>query len=383
LGACLSAILGIGSYLFHRGDRRSVELAARLVPFNSEYLSRLSSYRPAERTELLRKAAAADPYSEQVWLQLGFDAEFYHHDYSAAERYYLKAAEVSHLFLPRWTLTNFYFRRQNRPEFLKWSRAALQVTPYTADPIFTEMWLMDPDHSTVAADIPNRPAILQQYFEFLMTARQFAAVPPIVKRLVASAPVSQAHLYGLDNDIGPALDTLLGAGYGAEAILIWNDLFTAHWIQFPTPTPEHPLTNGDFATLFGHGFDWFLLHPSGVSLTYNEGVHEIAIDFSGDEPEQCEILQQWIPLGPSRSYHLQWKQQTAGLNNPAGLTWRVHASTFDLQSPDLLDEQGGGWTLQTPPGANIAILMLEYRRPLGQTKAQGTLQLQSVMLQPN
>lgn len=381
LGASFSAILGVASFLFHRGDRHSVELAARLVPFNSEYLSRLSSYEPARRTELLKKAAADNPYSEQVWLQLGFDAEFYHRDYTAAERYYLKSAEVSHLFLPRWTLTNFYFRRQDGPAFLKWAHAALEITPYTADPIFTEMWLMDPDHGAVAADIPNRPTILEQYFDFLMSARQFAFVPSILKRLVASAPVSQARLYGLNNDIGPALDTLLGAGYASEATRIWSDLSAAHWISFPTPTPDHPLTNGNIGPLFGHGFDWFLLNPAGVTLTYSEGVHEIAIDLSGDQPEQCQILLQWIPLGPSRGYHLQWKQDTTGLTEPIGLTWHIHTANFDLQSPDLLQEKSGGYEFQTPPGTSVAILTLEYRRPLGQTKAQGTLRLQGVSLQ--
>lgn len=381
-GACFAAVLGIASWLFHRGDRKSVELAARLVPFNSEYLARLSSYHPDRRTQLLEKAAANNPYSEQVWLQLGTDAEFYRHDYAAAERCYLKAADVSRLFLPRWTLTNFYFRRQNSRQFLHWARLALEVTPYTANPIFTEMWLMLPDPNGVAENIPDRPAILQQYFEFLMNARQYAFVPPIVRRLVASVPPSQARLYGLDNDIGPGLDTLLGAGFGSQAMEIWSDLSVARWIRFATPGPDHPLTNGDFGPLYGHGFDWFLMHPAGVSSSYNEPMHEVEIEFSGDQAEECQVLLQWMPLAPSRRYHLQWKQENSGLSEPAGLTWHLHALNFDLASPDLLAGQTAGWTFLTPPGASIAILMLEYKRPLGQTKAQGILRLQDVSLQP-
>lgn len=383
VGACFSIVLGVASFLFHRGDRSSVELAARLVPFNSEYLARLSSYYPSRRTELLKKAAADNPYSEQAWIDLGVDAEFYRHDDAAAERYYLKAADVSQLFLPRWTLANFYFRQQNEPQFSHWAHLALEVTPYTAAPLFSEMWVINPDHARIVAGLPNRPAILQQYFDFLMTTRQYAFVPAVVKRLVSSAPPSDARLYGIDGDIGPALDILLGAGYAQEALQVWSELSGAHWIRFPVPSPRSPLTNGDFDRLYGHGFDWFLLNPNGVSMAYNEGVHEIEMDFSGDEAEQCQLLMEWLPLGPSRGYHLQWEEDSSEIATPSGVTWRLHSTTFDLQSPDLIGAQAAGWDFKTPAGAGLAILNLEYHRPLGQTRAQGTIRLRKVSLRPN
>lgn len=382
-GGCFAGILGLASFLFHRGDRRSVELAARLVPFNSDYLARLSSYYPERRTLLLQKAEAENPYSEQAWLNLGFDAEFYRRDYSAAERDYLKAADVSHLFLPRWTLVNFYFRRQNEQEFLHWARLALEVTPYSAAPILAEMWVMVPDHASLLGMLPDRPAILQQYFEYLMTTRQYPFTPPVIKRLVSIAPPSQAQLYGVATDIGPALDTMLGAGFGSQALQIWSELSFARWISFPTPTTQHPLTNGDFSRLYGHGFDWFLLNPAGVSLAYVAGVKEIDVEWTGDEEEACQLLLQWIPLGPARRYRLEWEQESSDLANPAGVSWHIHASSFDLQSPDLVAGDGAGWQFKTPGSAGTAMLILEYRRPLGQTKARGTMRLQRVSLQPD
>jgi tetratricopeptide (TPR) repeat protein len=382
-GGCFATILGLASFLFHRGDRQSVELAARLVPFNPDYLSRLSSYYPERRTQLLEKAESENPYSEQAWLNLGFDAEFYRRDYSAAERDYLKAADVSHLFLPRWTLANFYFRRQKVQEFLHWARLALDVTPYSAAPIFSEMWVLVPDHADILGLLPPRPAILQQYFDYLMTTQQYVFAPPVIARLVSAAPPSQAQLYGVAADIGPALDTMLGAGFGSQALQIWSELSHAHWIQFPAPAPQHPLTNGDFSTFYGHGFDWFLLTPAGVSLSYVQAAHQMEVEWTGDEDEACQLLLQWVPLGPVRRYHLQWEQESSGLSNPAGVNWRIHTSTFDLQSPDLVAGQGTGWEFQTPPGAGMAMLILEYRRPLGQTKAKGTMRLQKVSLQPD
>ena len=46
-------------------------------------------------------------------IQLGLNAEITEGDPKTAESYYLKAAAVNKMFLPKWTLTNYYFRQQN------------------------------------------------------------------------------------------------------------------------------------------------------------------------------------------------------------------------------------------------------------------------------
>jgi hypothetical protein len=379
LGACVSGLLGVASYLFHRGDRVSVAIAARLVPFNPAYLARLSGYESGRRTELLRKAAALNPYSEQVWLQLGFDSEFYHGDLASAEKYYLHSTEVSSLFLPRWTLANFYFRRQNKPEFMKWARAALEITPYRADPIFTEMWLVYPDHSRIVADLPSRAPILEQYLMFLMNARQLGSVPPVVERLASSASPSDSRRYGVDDVIGPALDSLIAGGYVSEAVRSWNALSVAHWIPFGTPTVQQPLTDGSFGPMYGYGFDWKLINIPGISFSRGGGV---GIELSGGQPESCELLQQWVLIGPDRQYRLQWNADASGITDPAGLNWHIQARDLDSRSPDLLAEHRSGWQFETPANAQAALLTLEYRRPLGHIRASGALQLRSVTLQP-
>jgi hypothetical protein len=380
-GACFSGLLGLGSYLFHKGDRQSVETAARLIPFNPTYLARLSGYEPAKRTELLKRAAALDPFSTQVWLQLGFDAEFHHADFAGAEKYYLRSASVSHLFLPRWTLANYYFRRQDKPAFMHWAHAALEITPYTADPIFTEMWLLDPDHSRLDAELPDRPGILVQYLSFLMNARQFGSVPPIIERLVALVPAESAPAFGLYDIIGPELDGLIGAGYVAESLRAWRALSSHQWIPFSTPTPDRPLTNGEFAPIYSHGFDWSIVNNGGASSSQPRNSRGIDIELTGYQPENCELLRQWIPVGPSRRYRMQWKVESSGLTNPAGLIWRIRAGNADLGSPDLLSDHSSGWEFQTPSKTEIASLSLEFQRPLGHIKSSGSLRLQSVTIE--
>jgi hypothetical protein len=120
----------------------------------------------------------------------------------------------------------------------------------------------------------------------------------------------------------------------------------------------------------------------GVSLTQNGSVHELAIELSGDQPESCGLLMQWMPVSPSRLYRLQWKAEPSGLTNPVGLTWRVRGPNLDLQSPDLLAEGAPEWQFQTPVNTRMAVLTLEYKRQLGQTRAKGNLDLEAVTLLP-
>lgn len=73
-------------------------------------------------------------------------------DAEGAERDYLR------MFLRKWTLTNFYFRQRRPHDFFHWANAALQVAPYSPDPIFAQMWLVSQDAGRIAAAIPERAA---------------------------------------------------------------------------------------------------------------------------------------------------------------------------------------------------------------------------------
>src|SRR5207302_7605452 len=104
-----------------------------------------------------RRAVQLNPWDYQSWIQLGLLAEMQQGNAEEAERDYLRAVEADHMFLPRWTLTNFYFRQRKASDFFHWANTALQITPYSSDPIFSQMWLVSQDPSRIAAAIPDRP----------------------------------------------------------------------------------------------------------------------------------------------------------------------------------------------------------------------------------
>ncbi len=385
IAAYYSAVFARAALLFQQDTAASVPAAVALVPYNGSYVARLALWRPAQQVALLKRAVDLNPFDVDSWIQLGLTAEMQQHDLRSAERYYLRAWQVDHMFLPRWTLTNFYLRQQDSAHFFRWARATLEITPYPADPVFTQMWLMSQDGAQIAANVPDRPAILLQYASFLANTHQYAAVAPIVRRLVSAAGTRNPSDYGRDDQIGPAEDHLLADGDLQPALDIWNSMKRASWVALAAPTPAHPLSNGDFQTpFFHHGFDWAPLSSTGVAVDQFPTEKNVRITFSGTEPEHCLLMQQYIPLQPNRAYRLAWQADDHGIETPSGLAWRLYPIPNENQSglsgPDLLSHLPGMWDFTAPP-ATLSLLTLEYTRPVGSTRAAGDVTLRQVSLE--
>ncbi len=373
------------SFLYGQDTATSVPEALALAPSNGSYAARLAAWQPQRKEELLSKAVSLNPFDVDSWIQLGLNAELQNGDAQAAERYYLRAAEVDKMFRPRWTLTNFYFRQQRASEFFHWARATLEITPYQAEPVFAQMWLMSSDAAKLSNFIPNKPSILLQYALYLQKENQFHAIPPVIRLLTASVKAREAHSYGRDDLIGPMEDRLLSAGEFDPALRIWTALCNAQWLPYPAPAQSNPVTNGDFRKpFFGHGFDWATGNTNGVSISQNPEEGMVRFAFSGDEPDQQGLLRQFIALEPAKRYRLEWRAEADGIRAPSGLTWHIFSAAKntaprDSQSNDLLSSPSPHWDF-TNGSVDGAVLALAYTRPLGSTRATGAITLRSVSL---
>jgi hypothetical protein len=377
-------LLARADHLFHLDTAASVPAAVHLVPYNAAYVARLAAWQPEEREHLLRRALELNPYDYQSAIELGLLSEMQQGNPKAAERYYLRAAAIDHMFLPKWTLTNFYFRQQNAPEFFRWARETLQTTPYASDPVFTQMWLMSQDASFLATAIPNRPRILVQYAWYLSSNQQFAAIPEILRRLIAQVGRGDPRQWGRDDLIASLEDRVLASGDVPDALEIWTALHNANWIRQSVPDTAHPLTNGDFRMpFFRHGFDWMPMDPQGVRVDQFSDEPLLRISLSGAQPDHCVLLQQYVPAEPGAPYLLGWRASTRDLSKESGLSWRLHpvhsSTTADLTSADLLAEPPA-WKFRAPDNAKGFLLSLEYTRPLGTLRSSGTINLQDVSL---
>ena len=386
VAAIYSAIFARASFLFQQNTANSIPAAVRLVPYNSAYVARLAAWEPDRKLALLHRAVDLNPFSAESWIQLGLSAEMEQRDVPTAERYYLQAAKVDRMYLPKWTLTNFYFRQQRENEFFTWAKASLAISSFSPYPVFDEMWLFSPDAAKIASWMPERPRILVQYAIFLADSHQFEAIPPIVQRLVTAAGSHDPAGNGRDGLIAPIEDRLLAAGDLQPALQIWTSMKQGKWIDLPTPTLEHPLTNGDFhIPFFGHGFDWAAVAPNGVRVEQLPDQKEVRITLAGTQPENCPLLQQYVPLDPNHSYRLQWTATAQGIQTPSGLAWRLHAvrnnPPADLNSSELLNSSSATWDFKPPAGSGLFLLSLEYSRPIGSTRASGSVDLRSVSVE--
>ena len=378
-----SLLLARAAYLFDKNTPASVKEAAELVPYNSRYLARLSVWSPEQREELLERATALNPFDSESWIQLGVISEFGREDLQTAERYYLKAEAVDHMFLPKWTLTNFYFRRQNETKFFHWANEAMAITPYTPDPVFTQMWQMTQDAAKIAAAIPDRPRVLLQYASFLSSTNRFQAIPSVVQRLTRTVGADDPHAWGRDDLLAGIEDRLLAAGELDPALHVWATLRQANWIHESVPAAASPLTNGNFSMRsYDHGFDWVVVSTPGVAIDQFPDEKQLRITFSGQQPEQCEVLRQYIPVEPGGEYGMHWEATTDRVNAPSGLAWHLGCAGGTLVSGDLLDGIEGAWHFSAPD-TKLCVLTLDYARPPGMMQVSGTVTLHSVSITPS
>ena len=133
--------------------------------------------------------------------------------------------------------------------------------------------------------------------------------------------------------------------------------------------------NGDFAKApLNHGFDWRLIESTGVTHVNLDPGHRIS--FSGRQPESCALLRQTVMLVAGKQYRLQWEARTAGIKSPSGLLWQGMAPPHTI-FPSA--EWTTGETIFTAP-ENFNLLELSYQRPVGESRAEGSVELRRVRL---
>jgi hypothetical protein len=383
-GACYSAILGWAEHLFNHDTASSVQAAVQLVPYKSEYVARWAAWNTSERIPLLKRAVALNPFDYESLIQLGLFSEINQGDVKSAETYFLKAAAVNHMFEPKSTLTNYYFRRQSASEFFHWANETLKISPFDGSPVFTQMWLMSQDAQRLSAVIPDRPRALIQYTWFLSNSQQYAAIPPIVQRLVSLVGNDDPRGWGRDDLIASSLDHVLASGDLHTALQIWTTLRDGRWIAHNVPDANHPLTNGDFRLPFyGHGFDWASLETEGVHIDQFADEPSVDIGLTGDQAEHCLLLRQYVAVEPGFLYKLQWKAEAEGIPPGMGLAWHlrpVNSEAAEISSKDLLDTPQE-WEFVAPPNVKSFVLALEYDRPAGRVRPSGKITLRSVSVE--
>jgi tetratricopeptide (TPR) repeat protein len=364
LAAFFSVRLAQASAEFSRRSPESVARALEILPYNTDYLSLRAlqlEYEGEASAPLLERAAVAAPLSSAPRIRLGLAAET-RGDFPAAERWLLEAARVDRQFEPRWTLANFYFRQARPDEFWKWMRAALEVSYGDRTPAFDLCWRFSQDaREILERAIPDQPDVLGGYVSYLLDQHRSSAGSVAVRLAAMRDPAYTALLEA-------ACDALLDAGNADDAREVWRLL--GH------PAPGG-ITNGDFARPpVNHGFDWRLLESPGVTHIHLDPSGQ-RILLSGKQPESCDLLRQIIAVENGKQYDLRWEARTHEIALPSGIEWSIAGRHATVASAE--DWQKG--VVSFTPTAALVPITLGYRRPTGQPRAEGFIEIRSVSLQ--
>lgn len=354
--------------------------AIALAPGNEEYLRRaaeLTEEAGGDGTAYYKMAVTVDPHAANDWVQLGFHAE---RDgrHQEEEEDLLKAVHVDHSFQTQWILANFYFRRGDASNTLYWIRKTLSVGEGDLMAVFRLCWQAtgDPDLISRRA-IPNRPAVLAQYLEFLFSADRFRDSTAIAGRLLGIASANQ---------VGALLDycdRALAAGSPDQAARVWNALSRRGLIAEAAidDLSAHQVRNPDFhAPLTGRGFDWKWGSPAGTSHD-SGGADGLRMEFSGKQADECVLLSQYVRLTPETRGVLTARYQSQDIASATGLRWRILNVVTRKDIEDASLELPSGNTEQAstefmaPPDSHWGLLQLLYNRRPGTSHIAGSLRL--------
>jgi hypothetical protein len=389
-----SVLLARSAYLVQNPSPSSIEAALRLIPYNADLITRLDTARPEPSPKLLTRALELNPFQANAWMRLGLNAELKQRNPALAERYYLEAAKVDHMYLPLWTLANFYARQGNKEKFFETAKAALAITPYDSRPLLFQAQMLAERPDQVLAILPDRQRVLFEYLNFLLSGGDSAQFESAALRATDRPMDASNEPVGLPeewlNILGTTEDRLLQGGQRDEAMRIWASMQRNGWVHLPVPSVEAPLANGSFRRqLFGHGFDWSVLPVQGVMHDQYPGMGKMAFEFDGAQPESCRLLRQFIPVRGGGSYRMAWQLESPDIHNAVGLKWRIYPTAAKkdsdravLSSSDLSagGQQNGSWEFTVPAGWTTALVTLEYDRPLGEVRTEGSVSLKKISM---
>ena len=163
------------------------ELEFRLDPgsaLHSPWLraSNLAHYESSP--DELRAALSLNPRLSSVWIHLGLDAEA-NGNLAEAEKDLLQAARVDRLYLPAWTLANFYFRRGDSVKFWPWAARAAALTFDDYRPLLRLADALETSPREVTARLAGGAPLLRAYLDLLIAAQRLDSAQEVAGLLAA------------------------------------------------------------------------------------------------------------------------------------------------------------------------------------------------------
>jgi hypothetical protein len=369
---------------YRANTTESLQKAVHLEPGNADYHELLADHLESDGKDSLSDRAGAarlSPFESRYWIGLGVKAEI-DGNLAAAERDYLHAANTDRMFVPRWTLMNFYFRRQDARNFWPWAKRAFEMAYGDSYALFRLCWLMTDDPQTVASVLPFNPDIRRSYLNFLIDTERFQYLSPFDRE--ASEHAAPTEVPSMINMCERAM-----LPNPRAALDMWNALCRKGLEPYSPLDPDkgQVVTNGSFSSQpIERAFDWRASAVDGVQVNAGAAGGGISVQLTGNQPEDCVILLQFVPLASNRMYRMEYEYSSPAALDASGLTWELAdpiTNTVTASSPSL-KLTGAALTDRfefTPAASGVAKLILRYARESGTVRRAEAVVLKNVSIQ--
>jgi hypothetical protein len=226
----------------------------------------------------------------------------------------------------------------------------------------------------------TKPEMIASYLSFLLAANRSEAFVPVAQQVLGSSRIVDTPL------LLTVCDRLLAGNQIDQSLELWDGMCDKRLLPYqPVSASSRPLTNPDWRfPPLSLGFDWRLPQLEGVFVSRQENPPVLRIEFSGRQPESCEVLAQLVPVVESSSYVAVCHYWTARIPPRAGLGWTV--SEFPsgrnlaqgAQSLSQPEETAVRIPFSTLPGTRMVRLSLVYQRAIGATRIEGKIWLRNM-----
>ena len=106
---------------------------------------------------------------------------------------------------------------------------------------------------------------------------------------------------------------------------------------------------------------------------------ELRFSFSGEQPEDCMLMLERVPLAPNRSWRLAFEYRSEGMTADTGLRWRTIGAEWPAPASDSWRE--AVFEFRTPRAGIVVPLVLAYQRAAGTVRTEGSFWVRRVRLE--
>jgi hypothetical protein len=375
----------LAEHLSSRDTVEALEAALRMTPGNADYHARIATLDPSRANDL-SAALSLNPRDPSWWIMQSVRQEE-DGNAAAAETSLIQANLVSRYYTPRWSLAAFYYRQGNKGGFIRWAKSALSVGNGPPESLFQMAQRLDLPANQILADLlPEVPERVDSYLHLLLRQGEVEPQYDAATRLIRIGTKENR------SGVLETCESLFKAGRIDQAVSLWNKAVQANWVaRSPLDPPlGKSVGNDSFAGEPSEaGFDWKNSIPLGISASWSVPDRSLCLEFSGSQPESCELISQFVPLLPGRRYQFTVRYRLLPSNSATGLQWSVVsvASGEPLMAVQMMPSSGEfveqSFPFATPPQRGPMKILLSYARQRGSTRLEGKLWIQSVKLKLN